>query len=107
MQSLTGNPALDSSFCIEQPASATAHPQLSTLLKSSETTNPLVGGGIGTFTNLIDYKKASLVNDAAMLQLANGQVSAVNDTVSPNSTSCTSGLADLSWASNESAAVSK
>lgn len=106
LQQLTGH-SLDT-VCLDQPASTTAHPQLSSLLKP-DSTNALVGGGIGTFTNLMDYQKASLVgvNDSAVLQLANGAVSATGETISPNSTSGTSGLADLSWASNDSAVTLK
>jgi hypothetical protein len=71
------------------------NPQLSQILESK---NALVGGGIGTFTNLMDYQKAA-ANDTAMINLTN----VTGETISPNSTSCTSGLADLSWASNDSA----
>lgn len=89
LQQLAGSQQLEA-VCLDQ--SAPTHPQLSSLLKSSESTNALVHGGIGTFTNLMDYQKASL---------------ATGGTGSPNSTSCTSGLADLSWASNDSAVCLK
>jgi hypothetical protein len=85
---------------LEQPA--TAHPQLSSLLKSESTTNTLVGGGVGTFTTLMGYQKTSLTaGDTAML-LTNNGITANGENTSPTTT-CTSGLADLSWASNDSA----
>lgn len=82
----------------------TAHPQLSNLLRT-DSTNALVGGGVGTFTSLMGYQKASFAaaGEANMLQLTNGGAIFTGENGSPNSTSCTSGLADLSWASNESA----
>jgi hypothetical protein len=85
---------------LEQPT--TAHPQLSSSLKSESTTNTLVGGGVGTFTTLMGYQKASLAaGDTAML-LTNNGITANGENTNPTTT-CTSGLADLSWASNDSA----
>lgn len=59
--------------------------------------------GMGTFTTLMGYQKASLAaaGDTAMLLTSNG-VAANGENTSPNS-NCTSGLADLSWASTDSA----
>ncbi|KAI6191291.1 Homeobox domain containing protein [Aphelenchoides bicaudatus] len=102
LHQLAANQTLDT-MPLEQPT--VAHPQLSSLLKNESTTNTLVGGGMGTFTTLMGYQKASLAaaGDTTML-LANNGVSVNGENTSPNS-NCTSGLADLSWASNDSASL--
>ncbi|KAI6243889.1 hypothetical protein M3Y99_00055500 [Aphelenchoides fujianensis] len=55
-------------------------------------------GAAGLGVTLVDYQKAAAANPDPTALLAGGTTGG-----SPNSTSCTSGVADLSWPSNESA----
>ncbi|KAI6227048.1 Homeobox domain containing protein [Aphelenchoides besseyi] len=106
---LSSSQSLDSN---ENPLdSTTTHPHLSGLLRS-DSTSALVGAGLNTAglgVTLVDYQRATGLNADQNSLLTNGSIgtnlTATGISGSPNSTTCTSGLADLSWASNESAGL--